>query len=170
MKGKQLLTAGLASVATIHAAHNVYQSMEKRDARRKAVAEGDMTLEEARKLKAKATLQDVASIGIAALGIKGAFSEIKEANQMRLDCRNLRQEKEERHQRRLQRLQRNGDTTPHGGEGISRRRTEPVSSQYDDRSRYDDRRDYGPQYTDGNPYAYSRAGTLPAPPVGYDRR
>jgi hypothetical protein len=77
-KGKQLLTAGLAAVATIHAAHNVYQSMEKRDARRKAVEEGEMSPEEAKKLKMKAQLQDVASIGIAALGIKGALSEMKE--------------------------------------------------------------------------------------------
>lgn len=53
MKGKQLLTAGLATVATIHAAHNIYQSMEKRDARHRAVQEGEMTPEEARKLKAK---------------------------------------------------------------------------------------------------------------------
>jgi len=82
MRGKQLITAGLATVATIHAAHNVYQSIEKRDARHKAVQEGEMTPEEARKLKAKATLQDVASVAIAALGIKGALSEIKEANEM----------------------------------------------------------------------------------------
>lgn len=74
MKGKQLLTAGLAAVATIHAAHNVYQSIEKRNARHKAVAEGEMSPEEAHKLKVKARLQDAASIGIAALGIKGAVS------------------------------------------------------------------------------------------------
>lgn len=78
MKGKQLLTAGLATVATIHAAHNVYASMEKRQARHKAVQEGEMSPEEAKKLKTKATMQDVASIGIAALGIKGAISEWKE--------------------------------------------------------------------------------------------
>jgi hypothetical protein len=74
MKGKQFLTTGLAAVATIHAAHNVYQSVEKRNARHKAVKEGEMTPEEAKKLKMKARLQDAASIGIAALGIKGAYS------------------------------------------------------------------------------------------------
>jgi len=68
----------LATVATIHAAHNVYASMEKRKARQKAVAEGEMSPEEAKKLKSKATMQDMASIGIAALGIKGAVSEWKE--------------------------------------------------------------------------------------------
>ncbi|PBP26879.1 hypothetical protein BUE80_DR002235 [Diplocarpon rosae] len=163
MKGKQLLTAGLATVATIHAAHNVYQSMEKRDARHKAVAEGDMTPEEARKLKAKATLQDVASVGIAALGIKGAFSEIKEANQVRHECKELREKKEERHQKRLARLQ-NGSLSSHGsgpGNESATRRNE-LDPTYSD-GRFDE---YGPRYVDSNPYSAS----LPAPPVGYDRR
>ena len=74
IKGRQFLTAGLATVATIHAAHGVYQSYEQRNARRKAVLEGEVTLQEARKMKAKARLQDAASIGIAALGVKGAVS------------------------------------------------------------------------------------------------
>ena len=165
MKGKQLLTAGLATVATIHAAHNVYQSMEKRDARRKAVAEGDMTPEEARKLKAKATLQDVASVGIAALGIKGAFSEIKEANEMRHECRELREKKEERHKKRMERLQNSPRGSPRRSTGneIARRRTEPRYAPSSNSSRYDD---YGPRYVDDNPYS----AALPAPPVGYDRR
>lgn len=74
IKGRQFLTAGLATVASIHAAHGVYQSYEQRNARRKAVLEGDLSLQEARKMKAKARLQDAASIGIAALGVKGAVS------------------------------------------------------------------------------------------------
>ena len=47
-KRKGLISAGLAGVATIHAAHNVYQSMEKRNARRQALKEGDITFPEAR--------------------------------------------------------------------------------------------------------------------------
>ncbi|KAK0104773.1 hypothetical protein ONS95_005043 [Cadophora gregata] len=165
MRGKQLLTAGLATVATIHAAHNVYQSMEKRDARHKAVAEGDMTPEEARKLKAKATLQDVASVGIAALGIKGAFSEIKEANEMRHECKELREKKEERHKKRLERLQNSPQGSPRrsAGNEIARRRTEPRYAPSSASPRYDN---YGPRYVDDNPYS----AALPAPPVGYDRR
>ncbi|KAI6713463.1 hypothetical protein PZA11_001336 [Diplocarpon coronariae] len=163
MKGKQLLTAGLATVATIHAAHNVYQSMEKRDARHKAVAEGDMTPEEARKLKAKATLQDVASVGIAALGIKGAYSEIKEANEVRHECNELREKKEERHKKRLARLQ-SASVSSHGprqGNEDARRRSERHPTQSG--SPY---AEYGPRYVDSNPYSAS----LPAPPVGYERR
>ncbi|KAL3428000.1 hypothetical protein PVAG01_01509 [Phlyctema vagabunda] len=154
MKGKQLLTAGLATVATIHAAHNIYQSMEKRDARHKAVQEGEMTPEEARKLKAKATLQDAASVGIAALGIKGAISEIKEANEMRKECKEFNEKKEERHRKRLERLEK--DSRDYGrGSRDGRSRNDRITSG----SRYDS----GPRYVDGNPYATA----LPAPPVGY---
>jgi hypothetical protein len=151
MKGKQLLTAGLATVATIHAAHNIYQSMEKREARHKAVQDGEMTPEEARKLKAKATLQDAASVGIAALGIKGAISEIKEANEMRHECKEFREKKEERHKKRLERQKKSGSG---GGGGRRSEAAEP-------------RHDYGPRYLDGNPYSSS---ALPAPPVGYNGR
>jgi len=157
MRGKQLITAGLATVATIHAAHNVYQSMEKRDARHRAVQEGEMTPEEARKLKAKATLQDAASVGIAALGIKGAISEIKEANEMRRECKELREKKEERHQKRLERMK-NG--------GQPRRRRDDGYGQDQGRQRQSDRYDSGPRYYDSNPYS----AALPAPPVGYDDR
>ncbi|KAJ4511311.1 hypothetical protein HRR83_006551 [Exophiala dermatitidis] len=75
---KALLTGGLATVATIHAAHNVWESMEKREARRKALREGEISPEKARVEKNKARLQDAASIGIAALGLKGAYGEWKE--------------------------------------------------------------------------------------------
>jgi hypothetical protein len=155
MKGKQLLTAGLATVATIHAAHNIYQSMEKRDARHKAVQEGEMTPEEARKLKAKATLQDAASVGIAALGIKGAISEIKEANELRHECREFREKKEERHKKRLERQKKSSSSKSNGG-----------GSRRQDSYSQDPRSDYGPRYVDGNPYSTA----LPAPPVGYDGR
>lgn len=46
---KSILTAGLASVATIHAAHSVYSSVGKREARKKALAEGDITEEQAKR-------------------------------------------------------------------------------------------------------------------------
>ena len=153
MKGKQLLTAGLATVATIHAAHNIYQSMEKREARHKAVQEGEMTAEEAKKLKAKATLQDAASVGIAALGIKGAISEIKEANEMRHECKEFREKKEERHKKRLERQK------GQKGKGDGGRRKSNGNAPSSNGARYD----YGPRYIDGNPYA----SALPAPPVGY---
>lgn len=90
---KLLLTGGLATVATIHAAHSVYGSMEKREERRKALKEGDISPEQARKEKNKNRLQDAASIGIAALGLKGAYSELKET---RNTSKEIDEEKEKR--------------------------------------------------------------------------
>jgi hypothetical protein len=83
MRGKEFLTAGLASIATIHAAHGIYSSMEAHEKRHRLVAEGEMSPEEARKKQTKAWVQDAAAVGIAALGIKGAFSEWKGMNEQR---------------------------------------------------------------------------------------
>ncbi|KAL6833133.1 hypothetical protein J3E69DRAFT_127818 [Trichoderma sp. SZMC 28015] len=106
MRGKQIITTGLATVATVHAAHGVYKSMEKRKARKEAVKEGLLSSQEAKKLRAKAIMQDAASIGIAAIGIKGALSELKEARDMTHECREWRSEKERRHEKRAERQKR----------------------------------------------------------------
>lgn len=75
---KQLITAGLASVATIHAAQSVYKSIEGRQERRKEVAKGEMSPQEARKKKIKRdyktrqllVLQPLVSKGLTASGKK----------------------------------------------------------------------------------------------------
>jgi hypothetical protein len=89
--GKQLLTAGLATIATIHAAHSVYQSAEKHDIRVKELRKGEISKAEARQQRNRGYLQDAASVGIAALGIKGAMSEWMEAKEHRAE---RKQEKE----------------------------------------------------------------------------
>ncbi|RBQ66697.1 hypothetical protein VDGD_08827 [Verticillium dahliae] len=157
MRGKQVLTSGLAAVATIHAANGVYQSMAAREARQKAVKEGRLSPEEAKKLKAKAMLQDAAQIGLAGLGIKGAMSQLKTAKDKQAECKDWEHQRELRHQKRLERQGRSLDSR---GRSRADDWYTPVSPQ-------GDRYDYGPQYLDGNPYA---AGSLPAPPVGYDDR
>ncbi|EQK97812.1 hypothetical protein G6O67_003907 [Ophiocordyceps sinensis] len=161
MRGKQVLTTGLATIATIHAAHGVYQSMEKRRCRQRAVQEGRMSPDEAKKLKTKAVMQDAAAVGIAALGIKGALGEMKEAKEMGHECKEFRQEKVRRHERREQRRMRQ-----HRGLDDGDRRADSVPAR--SRSRYhhadfepDD--GYGPRYIDDNPYSAAR---LPAPPMG----
>ena len=106
MRGKEWLTAGLASVATIHAAHNVYQSYENRQKRHKLVAEGKMSPEEARKLKRKARWVDAASVGIAAIGIKGAVGEWKEVHEQQNEFTKFQKKRAKRHERRLARLER----------------------------------------------------------------
>lgn len=180
MRGKQILTSGLAAVATIHAAHNVYQSMEKRNARHKAVKAGKLSPEEAKKLKSKALLQDAASVGIAAMGIKGAISEMKEAREMSHELSEWQEEKETRHQKRLARLERQRKKIEYRPDDD---RYDAGYDSDDDDGRYGDSRrsransrapvgpprryaDEGPHYQDGNPYA----AALPAPPVGYSNR
>ncbi|QIX02349.1 hypothetical protein AMS68_007866 [Peltaster fructicola] len=96
MRWREKITAGLAAVATIHAAHGVYSSMEAHEKRHRLVAEGEMTPEEARKKQSKAWVQDAAAVGIAALGIKGAFSEWKEMREQRGEIHELEKRKRER--------------------------------------------------------------------------
>lgn len=163
MKGKLLLKSGLAAVATIHATHEVYSSMEKRNARRKAVKEGRLSPEEAKKLKTKALLQDAASVGIAAMGIKGAVSELKEAKHVNAECKTFKEEKVRRHERRLERRKKldevNGSRGSDSWAPSSR-------SHYGGYESDDDYYGYEPSYRDGNPYGAAR---LPAPHSDHGR-
>lgn len=92
MKRDMLLTSGLATVATVHAAHKVYGSLNKRKERMAQLEDGEITAEEARKERIKANTIDAASIGLAALGIKGAYGEWKEANEKRKETQNFKHE------------------------------------------------------------------------------
>lgn len=158
-KGKEMLTAGLATVATIHAAHSCYQSIEKRKKRQKEVQEGTMSPEEAQKLKRKALMSDAANVGIAALGIKSAFSEWKEMNEQRHEARETRENFEKRREKRRQKLSRQ---TTQGRSG-----SEPnLNRRYVD-DRYNAGDGYAPRYQDGNPYAVNN---LPPPPIGVPMR
>ena len=122
MKGKEYLTAGLAAVATIHAAHSVYSSMEARDKRHMEVAKGELSPEEARKKKNKARIQDAAAIGIAALGIKGAYSEWQEVQEHRQELAEQEEERKKRHEKRLRKLQRQAGGGRSRSEAPTRRR------------------------------------------------
>ncbi|MCJ1336042.1 hypothetical protein MMC09_001317 [Bachmanniomyces sp. S44760] len=164
MRGKEILTGAFASVATVHAAHSVYQSVEKRRARKKKVEQGTMSPEEANKLKNKARLQDAASVGIAALGIKSAYSEWKETKEQRDECHKFQHEWEEKREKRKAKLERqhNGDG---GGGGGGRGGSASYDYSRSD-SNLNQRYAMGgapPRYQDGNPYA---AGALPPPPMG----
>ena len=85
--GKQLLTAGLATIATIHAGHSIWQSAEKHQERVKELRKGEITPAEAKKQRNRGYLQDAASVGIAALGIKGAMSEWMEVKEHRAEVK-----------------------------------------------------------------------------------
>ena len=121
MKGKEYLTAGLAAVATIHAAHGVYASMEARDKRHMEVLKGEISPEEARKKKNKARIQDAAAIGIAALGIKGAYSEWQEVQEHRHELSEQNQQRKERHEKRVRKAEKYGGNGRSKSEGPRRR-------------------------------------------------
>ncbi|KAI4123456.1 MAG: hypothetical protein LQ338_005253 [Usnochroma carphineum] len=126
LRGKEYLTAGLAAVATIHAAHGVYSSLEARDKRQLDVAKGEMAPEEAARLRRKAKLQDAAAIGIAALGIKGAYSEWQEVQEHRKELNMEKQERQKRHEKREKKRHKYGSiqgSSRNGGGG--RNRSEP---------------------------------------------
>lgn len=152
---KEYLTAGLASVATIHAANSVYKSIDARKKRNKLVKKGEMSAEDAHKLKNKARLQDAAAVGIAALGIKGAVSEWKEMHEQREEYREFEHKRAERHERRLRRLEDHLATDHHGHSDSNLNH-----HSYHGGSGYDG----GPLYQDGNPY--HSMSSLPLPPIG----
>jgi hypothetical protein len=154
MRGKELLTAGLATVATIHAVHGVYNSINASEKRHKLVAEGEMSPTEARKKRSKAFLQDAAAIGIAALGVKGAFSEWKEMNEHRQTVKELELKKRKRKKMRERRAKELRQQNLLGGPyGYGSPMGVPAGGYA-----------MGPStYADANPYS---AGNLPAPPMG----
>lgn len=98
-----MLATGLASIATIHAAHSVYSGIEKRRKRIKQLEEGKITPQEARKRKFRSNLGDAANVGIAALGIQSAVEEWKEVGEKRKESSKFQKECQERHEKRHRR-------------------------------------------------------------------
>ncbi|KAJ5599341.1 hypothetical protein N7450_000408 [Penicillium hetheringtonii] len=153
MKREMLLTSGLATVATIHAGHSVYGSVNKRKKRLEQVKSGEISLEEARRQRMKANALDVASIGLAALGIKGAYGEWKEVMEKRKETENFHNECIKRAMRRE--LKRN------------RSNSLPSYHRWPDEIEYagDHGAGHGGNvtYHDGNPYG----ATTEAPAISY---
>jgi hypothetical protein len=148
-RGKELLTAALATVATIHAGHGVYSSYVASNKRREMVKEGEMSVEDARKRKSKNRLQDVVAIAIAALGIKSAFSEWKEMNMQRHSMREIegkgRKRRKAREMREREQRQNGFGAHPDAYHYSGPPVTYPPPTAY----------------ADGNPYA-----AIPPPPMG----
>lgn len=73
LRGKELIQASLSTIATIHSAHGLYENMEASKERHKALKKGEITQEQAQREKAKAALKDLASLGLAAYGVRGTI-------------------------------------------------------------------------------------------------
>jgi hypothetical protein len=146
MVRREMLTAGLATVASVHAAHSVMKGIEARKKRRQELREGKITPEEARKRRMKADLMDAASVGLAALGIKGAIGEWKEVHEKYREHQDFAKKCQERHVKRIQRATRsqsvsNGSGTGTGS-GSGSRRALTDAPRYKDGNPYGDYRDY----------------------------
>ncbi|OQE37941.1 hypothetical protein PENCOP_c009G04860 [Penicillium coprophilum] len=151
LKRDMLMTGGLATVATIHAAHGLYGSMEKRKERMQQLKEGEITPEEARKRRLKANTKDAVSIGLAALGIKGAYGEWKEVMEKRKENEHFQQECAQRAVKRELRRSRS--------QAAPRRHRWPDEIEYAP-SMNESRGDNGPIYRDGNPYGAHEAAQI----------
>lgn len=178
---KSVITGTLATVATVHAGHSIFKSMEKREARRKALKEGDISPDQARREKNRARLQDAASIGIAALGIKGAYSEW---SGLRDHNREIDEKKEaaKRHKAKRDARRRKEQILAvqhyrEGGYSGSMPNLAPSDSPYygSDAGPYASYTQGPPHYTDDNPYATYAAAppnphqySTPPPPHQYN--
>lgn len=107
--------------------------MEARDKRHAEVAKGEMSPEEASRLRRKAQLQDVAAVAIAGLGIKGAYSEWQGVQENRKEIAKEKEERKKRHEKREKRRWKYGSI--HGKHaGDSRYRSEPdLNRGYEER-------------------------------------
>jgi hypothetical protein len=154
LKRDMLLTGGLASVATIHAAHGLYGSMEKRKKRMQMLKEGEITPDEARKRRLKANTMDAVGIGFAALGIKGAYDEWKEVVEKRKENNHFQEKCAHRAvKRELRRAHSQGPA--------STRHRWPDEIEHAP-STNESWTDHTPVYRDGNPY-----GAHEAPQISY---
>jgi len=102
-KWKKWGAIGLAGVATIHAVHGAHETVEKAQARRKQLAEGEISEGQAHKKKSKGRLRTAAEVGIAAVWIKSAYDEIKEYREAKEEHADACGRSEERHRKRLER-------------------------------------------------------------------
>ncbi|MCJ1249031.1 hypothetical protein MMC30_006253, partial [Trapelia coarctata] len=85
IKIKDIVGAGLATVATINAASGLYSSMEAVKERHEKVREGKLSRKEAKRLKNTAKVQDLAAIGVAALSLKSVYSRWQETRKSHED-------------------------------------------------------------------------------------
>jgi hypothetical protein len=119
----------------------------------KELDEGKITAEEARKARMKANTMDAFSVGLAALGIKGAYGEWKEANEKRKEISHFKHECAERAVKREMRRSRSQGQ----GQGYGRHRW-PDEIEHSGSQTHN-----GVSYHDGNPYG----ATTDTPQIAY---
>lgn len=144
LKGKEYLTAALASVATVHAMHEVVESVGARKKRHAAVESGELSPEKAKQQRRIALAKDAATFGLVGLGIKGTIDNWKEMNNQRTELRDFKRKLKKHREALAMRSRR-------GSQGPADRFPRSASADPNGRSRRNSVG--GPIYRDGNPYA-----------------
>lgn len=96
MARRQVLKTGMATVASVHAAHTVVGSMKKRKKRLTAIQKGEIDPEVAHNQRWKNYAMDAASVGLAAMSVHGAVGEWKDAKSKREACQKFKEDAEHR--------------------------------------------------------------------------
>lgn len=100
LRRRGIVATGLATVATVHAGHSVFQSVQKRYERQKQLQEGEISKDEARKRRTRNNLKDATNVAIAALSIKSAVDEWNEAAHQRAEASSFKEQSKYRAQKR----------------------------------------------------------------------
>jgi hypothetical protein len=93
----------LAGIATIHAVHGGYETYEKTQHRRRELAEGKISEDEAKQRRKRGRWRTAADVGIAGVWIKSAYDEIKEYREVKKEYSEVCEKGEERHKKRVER-------------------------------------------------------------------
>jgi hypothetical protein len=107
---RELLTTGFATLAAVHAGHNISKSLKKHREGNKQLHKDETGSEKGQwGQRMENNLRDVASAGLAALGIRNALKEWQEAAE-KLEEISLFQQKSKHHaEKRAQRRTRSQD-------------------------------------------------------------
>ncbi|KAH0537628.1 hypothetical protein FGG08_005579 [Glutinoglossum americanum] len=162
LRGKELIQAGVATVASIHAAHNLYESMESRKEWQEALQDGEVTHEQARRAKAKGNMKDAASVGLAVYGVHGALKSWEAMKSRHDEKRDFDRERARRQQRKRERAMSVDTDTDSWRRSVSDNSPDRSSTAYSDYGG-------GPTYHDGNPYGAGGLGPSSSHPPGERR-
>ncbi|KAL8829333.1 MAG: hypothetical protein Q9170_006217 [Blastenia crenularia] len=95
-RNKTLLAACLATVTTIAAGNNIYQSTKAHQARKEQLEQGELTRYEAGEMKKKGTKLDLISLGVAAVCLNNAKNGWKRMESQQAEARKVRDEYEQK--------------------------------------------------------------------------
>ena len=138
------LSAGLAAVASIHAANGIRKSLEDRDKRVEQRLRGEISKEQSKKLEKRGYIQDAATVALAALAIKGVHSSWQDVTEHTKEYKEAKKAKQLRHEKRLQKLEKSRSGGYEGSGGRYASSEQDLSRGYRDerprdRDRYADR-------------------------------